>query len=353
MVVATDRSDEASHARVTHYVVVGAGAIGRYLGGSLAWAGEQVTLVGRPGVVDNLRNKGLSLSDLDGGSMHVEPQAFKAVSDCNQVLADNADPGDICVLLCVKGGATARAAREIFEAFGGATPVVSCQNGIENVARILSESPSLNAIAAMVPFNVVCADDGQVRRTTSGVLKIATSPTAARLVEALTAARIPAQMEGDMPAVQWGKLLLNLNNPVNALSDLPLRDQLAERPYRLCLAALQREALAALRKAGIKPAKVGAISPEWMPLVLRAPDLVFRLVAGRMQRIDPAARSSMWDDLQAGRPTEIDDFCGAVVRLGGQVGVPTPCNSRMLELMHQHRPGESYDGHALRKRLRA
>jgi len=144
--------------------------------------------------------------------------------------------------------------------------------------------------------------------------------------------------------VQWGKLLLNLNNPVNALSDLPLREELSQRAYRRVLAALIDEALAALRAAKIAPAWVAAAPPTLLPAILRLPDPAFRLVAGRMLRIDPAARSSMWDDIQAARPTEIDDLCGAVMRLGAAHALPTPVNAKMLALIEMHLRGRRFGG---------
>jgi 2-dehydropantoate 2-reductase len=155
----------------------------------------------------------------------------------------------------------------------------------------------------------------------------------------------------DMLAVQWGKLLLNLNNPVNALSDLPLRDELMDRDYRRVLAALQTEALRALDAAGIVPAKVASAPPRWLPTILRLPDFLFKVVAARMLRIDPTARSSMWDDLQKGRTTEIDDLCGVVVRLAEQHGTVANANAQMLKRVQAHRPGEKLGGAEMRHLL--
>ncbi|MES1161710.1 MAG: ketopantoate reductase C-terminal domain-containing protein, partial [Rhizobacter sp.] len=146
-------------------------------------------------------------------------------------------------------------------------------------------------------------------------------------------AGLALQLHADLAAVQWGKLLLNLNNPVNALSGLPLRAQLMDRGYRLCLAALQTEALGVLRAAGIQPAQVGALPPQRIPPLLRLPTPLFRLIAARMLRIDPKARSSMADDLAQGRTTEIDALCGEVVRLAATRGLRAPLNARMVALV--------------------
>ncbi|OYU46120.1 MAG: hypothetical protein CFE44_03825 [Burkholderiales bacterium PBB4] len=154
-----------------------------------------------------------------------------------------------------------------------------------------------------------------------------------------------------MQSVQWGKLLLNLNNPVNALSDLPLRTQLMDRDYRCVVAALQTEALRALKAAGIPPAKVATAPPRWLPWILRLPNSVFTRVAARMLRMDAAARSSMWDDFQQGRTTEIDDLCGAVVRLSQSQGLSAPANGAMCQLIVAHRRGQRMSGAELRAAL--
>jgi len=133
--------------------------------------------------------------------------------------------------------------------------------------------------------------------------------------------------------VQWGKLLLNLNNPVNALSNLPLRQELLDRDCRRVFAALQTEALRVMARAGIAPAQVTAVSPTLLPHVLRLPNWLFTRLAKRMLQIDAKARSSMWDDLEAGRVTEIDALSGAVVRLAAQQGMEAPLNARMCELL--------------------
>lgn len=71
-----------------------------------------------------------------------------------------------------------------------------------------------------------------------------------------------------------------------------------------------------------------------------------------MLRMDASARSSMWDDLQQGRSTEIDDFCGAVVRLAGQNGTIARCNATMCELVHAHTKGQRWTGRSLRLALK-
>ena len=330
-----------------HFIVVGAGAIGCYVGGRLAAAGQQVTLVGRPGILGEVANYGLNVSDMDGFNAHVPANRLRfAVS-----VADVDSSGTPVVLLCVKGGATAQAALEIGAAFGAGTVVISLQNGVDNVQRIRDAAPHLEVVAGMVPYNVVFSSPARVHRATTGHLQIGSSALSAEVAACCDAAGLPMVVMPNMQAVQWGKLLLNLNNPVNALSDLPLRDELMDRDYRVVLAALQTEALRAMTAAGIVPAKVASAPPRLLPKILRLPDFLFKVVAARMLRIDPTARSSMWDDVQKGRTTEIDDLCGAVVRLAKQRGTAAPVNAHLLKMMQTNRAGERLSGCEMRHLL--
>ena len=96
-----------------------------------------------------------------------------------------------------------------------------------------------------------------------------------------------------MTAVAWGKLLINLNNAVNALSGRPLREQLMQRDYRRVMAATLKEGLAILDAAGVKPAKVGSVGPRLLPLAMGSPDWLFRNVFTR-ERYDLAPILHDW-----------------------------------------------------------
>ena len=308
-------------------LVMGAGAIGCYLGGSLQAAGVPVVFVGRPRVLAALREHGLTLTDLDGGKRRVEPGAL--------ALHESAPTGiaPALVLLAVKSGATAEAAAQLAAALPAGTPVVSMQNGLSNAATAQTEAPALRLLAGMVPFNIAELGPGHYHRGTTGALAAQDDPALRERLADFERAGLPLQLHADLRAVQWGKLLLNLNNPINALSGQPLRAQLMDRGYRQCLAALQTEALGVLHGAGVVPAQVAAVPPHRLPTLLRLPTPLFRLIAARMLRIDPKARSSMADDLAQGRATEIDALCGEVVRLADAQRLSAPINARMVELV--------------------
>ena len=142
---------------------------------------------------------------------------------------------------------------------------------------------------------------------------------------------VEAAPAADMTAVLWGKLILNLGNAINALSGLPLAEQLADRRWRLLFAAQMDEALSVMRRAGIKPVAIGPLRPALLPYVLRLPDFLFRLLARRMVSVDPKARSSTLQDLDRRRRTETDEFQGAIVRLAEQAGMDAPLSRLVLE----------------------
>jgi 2-dehydropantoate 2-reductase len=146
-----------------------------------------------------------------------------------------------------------------------------------------------------------------------------------------------------MLAVQWSKLVMNLNNAINALSGVPLAEELAQKPFRRCLAAAQAEAFELLAAAEISVARVTPIPPRWQPKLLAMPDRLFALLLPRIVPIDPSARSSMWDDLESKRPTEIDYLQGEVVELARRLGRRAPVNERLVALVREAESGGRRD----------
>jgi len=327
-----------------HFIIHGAGAIGCYVGGRLAAGGRKVTLVGRPQVVEDLRRQGLLVTDMDGFRVQVPAHAMALAGS----LADVHLSHDCVVMLCVKGNATEAAALQIATCCPAGTLVVSLQNGVDNVARIAAIAPRMKTLAGMVSYNVVMPAACHAHRATSGRIYLERNSFTREMALLLHACGLATELADDMHPVQWGKLLLNLNNPVNALSDLPMRAQLLDRDYRRVLADLQEEALQVMRLAGITPARIAAVPPHLMPRLLRLPNWLFALLAARMLRIDAHARSSMWDDLRQGRVTEIDDLCGAVVRLATRVGTQAPRNAAMCKLVAAHHRGVRLSGPEMR-----
>lgn len=313
--------------------IFGAGSIGAYVGGALLASGADVTLIGRARMRERIERHGLILTDWQGHRAELKSDQIAYADDpAPLAVAD-------LILVTVKSADTEAAAHAIRDHAKPSALVLSLQNGIGNAETLRGCLPGWTVLAGMVPFNVVQLPDGRLHRGTEGEIAVEASPALARWHVAFKAAHLPLVEHADFASVQWGKLLLNLNNPVNALSGLPLKTELSQRAYRRCFALLMAEALAVLHAAGIRPAQVARIGPRLLPGLLRLPDFLFSRIAGAMLRIDPEARSSMWEDLQAGRRTEVDYLNGAVVALAQKLGREAPANRRIVVLVRAAEAG--------------
>ena len=312
--------------------IFGAGSVGCFIGGCWQAAGVPITFIGRPRLADEIAKHGLTLSDFTGWKEKLREVDYRS----DPVALNEVE----IIALTVKSGATAEAAREIAaHAREGAT-VISFQNGISNVEVLERELGSrFTVLRGMVPYNVAHLGEGRFHKGVAGHLYAEDAPVTRMLAERIGGGPAALELSSDMLGIAWGKLLINLNNAVNALSGRPLLAQLRERDYRRVVAASQREGLRLLKRAGIRPAKVGAVAPNVLPLVIGSPDWLFRGVFLKSWKIDEKARSSMADDLAAGRRTEVDYINGELVALAQSLGTDAPVNHRIVELIRKAEAG--------------
>ena len=305
-------------------IVAGAGSIGCFVGGILADAGRRVSLLARSRVIEEINIHGLRVTSFEGFDRTLKPGQL-SLSDDPSIFMDAG-----AVLVTVKSTDTADIAGLIAQHAPPDAVIVSLQNGVGNVAVLRERLPG-RVLAGMVPFNVIALGEGRFHRATSGdiIIEQDEAGTAAQL----SVPHLTIRPTGNIVGVQWGKLLLNLNNALNALSDLPLREQLAQRPWRALFADQMAEGLAAMKAEGIRPVASTPIPPALTPHLLRLPDAVFRLLLGRTMKIDPEARSSMWEDLQRGRRTEIDYLQGVITRIAERHGLQVPLSARIVALI--------------------
>lgn len=313
--------------------IVGAGAVGCFLGAVLSQdKALAVQFFGREALAIELAAYGLTAS-FAGQNLTVNAPAF-FTSMVSLIECD-------VVLLTVKATSLPHLIPQLKKFIRPDVPVIALQNGVGISVMLENELPN-PIYRAIVPFNVVKTSAGTFSMASGGDLiwPLSVDHRLQYLAAILARHRLPLVFAADMQAVEYGKLLLNLNNALNAISDLPLKQQLQNRDLRQVLAAAMQEWLNVCQALQISPGSLTRLPNRWLPTLLRLPTPLFKILAGQMLRIDPFARSSMWDDIQAGRRTEVMYLNGAVERLGIQTGVATPVNSAIVELIKHLEQGE-------------
>ena len=314
--------------------ILGAGSLGCFIGGAWASAGVDVTFIGRPKLSKDVDEFGLTLTDYSGWRAHL------AQGDvdyrCGPEALDEAE----LIALTVKSGDTASAADEIAQHGRPGATVISFQNGISNVDVLEQGLGGRFEVArGMVPYNVAYLGKGRFHKGVAGDLYSEQRAPIRSLADMVDGGPAELKFSNDMLRLAWGKLLINLNNAVNALSGRTLQDELKRQDYRRVFAASMREGLDLLERADIEPATVGPISPKVLPRMISAPDWIFNNVFLKRWKIDAKARSSMADDLAAGRKTEIDYLNGELVRLADRLQRNAPVNRAIVDLVRKAEAG--------------
>jgi 2-dehydropantoate 2-reductase len=315
-------------------VILGAGSVGCFIGGAWAAARVPVTFIGRPKLSKDVDEHGLTLSDYSGWQAHLAPGEVDF--RCGPEALREAQ----VIAVTVKSGDTAAAADQIAEHGTPGATVISFQNGVSNVDVLEQGLGGRFEVArGMVPYNVAYLGNGRFHKGVAGDLYVEQRAGVRALAEAIGTGHAALRFSDDMLGLAWGKLLINLNNAVNALSERTLQDELKRRDYRRVFAASMREGLELLERAEIKPATVGPISPHVLPRIVNSPDWIFNNLFLKRWKIDSKARSSMADDLAAGRKTEIDYLNGELVRLAERLQRSAPINRAIVELVHKAEAG--------------
>ena len=307
-------------------VILGAGSIGCWIGGHLIAGGAQVTLIGREKYAAQIAEHGLTLTHFDSSPLRCESMDFKTEGE--------ALAGADIIALCVKSQDTQYAAEQI-KTYAPKAHVVSFQNGIRNPEILRNLLPVENIIPAIVPFNVTPAQPGVFHCGTAGELVIEPHPALASLVSALEKSGQGVRLSDEILADQWAKMIVNLNNGLNTLSGGSLKRGLLQRDYRRALGKCIEEALHIAIANGVEVGNFNGRSPNALLKILRLPNMAYRLVLQAIVKIDAKARSSMLDDLEAGRAPEIAYLQGEIVERAEQLGLSAPYNAAILNAVEQ------------------
>ena len=296
-------------------VIIGAGAMGGLFAARLAAAGEDVSVVDVWAEhVDTIRTQGLIL-ETGEGEVRTKPAAVTRVEDLAACAAD-------LVIVFVKSGMTAAAARSAQTILGPVGRVLTLQNGLGNAEMIAEVFGADRVLAGTTAQGATLIGPGRIRHGGRGDTHIGrlTGPVDDFCREAamiLSRAGIPAIAEDTVQSLIWGKLVINVG--INALTAL-----LRFTNGQLNDHAETRELV---KLAVAEAVQVAAASDVRLPYD-NAVEKVLAVAAATATN-----RSSMLQDILRGRATEIDAINGALVREGVRLGVPTPVNATLTLLI--------------------
>jgi 2-dehydropantoate 2-reductase len=331
---------ESSSLNSLKILTFGAGAIGTYIGGSLALAGHQVVFVERQNVVEELRQRGLRLDlTLDKrrnthDATIIAPGVFVIVSSLEEALRYG--PFDLA-LFALKSFDTQTALQVMIPFADKLPPMLCLSNGVSNepmIAEALGRDKVIygtvtTAIGRRAPGDIVLE-----RLRGVGVAKGHTLSD--KVHAALDAAYLNSRLFDDAASMKWSKMLTNLiANPTSAILDLTAGEVFANMHlYKLeiemlkeCLAVMQAQGIAVVDLPGT-PVRALAFAAR-LPLWLSKPFLSRAAGTGR-----GAKMPSFHIDLHSGRgKSEVEYLHGAVVRAGEKVKVSTPVNKMLTETL--------------------
>ena len=324
-----------------HVLCFGAGAIGAYIGGSLALAGHRVIFVERPGMAARLRSKGLQLFLGEKQYQVSSPQLVESLDE-----AFDAYPGEWdAAIVAVKAYDTDEFAASLQPHRKRLPPLVSLQNGVDNEAILGQVVGNDRVIPGTVTSAIGRLGDGEiVLERLRGVGITAGYSISERLVEAMNEAGLNARLYPDGGSLKWSKMLTNLlANAASAILDLTPGEIYAHpRLARLEIQQIQ-EALQVMRRLGYEPVnlpgtplKLLVWGIDWLPSYFLGPLLKRAVGGGRGGKMP-----SFHIDLRQGRQvSEVSYLNGAVVRHGAALGIAAPVNQRLTTILEALARGE-------------
>jgi 2-dehydropantoate 2-reductase len=318
---------------------IGAGAIGTYIGGSLALEGHRVVFVERPEVAEGFRSRGLKLT-ISGNEHHLpEPQVVGSIEDALAV-----QDFDVA-LFALKSFDTATFLASMTVATESLPPFLCLSNGVDNEIVIGAVLGPDKVIAGTVTSAVGVRGAGDiVLEKLRGVGIAAPHPLCERLIAAMEAAGLNARLFDSAADMKWSKMLTNLvANATSAILDMAPADIFAHAGlYRLEIEQL-REALRVMAAQGIKvvdlpgtPVRLLATVVKYLPPTVSRPLLGRAVGGGRGDKMP-----SFHIDLHSGRGiSEVGFLNGAVVQAGERTNIPTPVNELLYDRLRALTRGE-------------
>jgi 2-dehydropantoate 2-reductase len=290
--------------------VFGTGAIGGYIGGRLARAGNEVAFIARGAHLDAIRARGLTLREVTNETIHEEFVVHAPATD------RPADIGPVdFVLVGVKAYDTDAAGAQAGPLMSDNAAIVTIQNGLDAPERLASRYGAERVIAGTTTYTATIVAPGIIHRfphanhvAVAEFTRTAT-PRLRAFVDALTDAGVRGTLSEDPMGILWDKFLwIGPIAGITAVARSTYGELFTHPPtHALYLACIDE--LVALAAA------------EGTPI---APDVIARR-KGAMMNNTVVIKSSLQRDFEKGRPqTEIEELLGTVVRRGARAGVPVP-----------------------------
>lgn len=333
------------------FLFLGAGAIGTYIGGSLAAAGHEVAFIEQPAPAEAIARDGLVVESRSGRR---EVRDIALFTEAGTAL--DAGPWDVAVF-ALKSFDTAEAVEQLIATGREVPPILSLQNGVDNEPTIAARLGADRVIAGTVTTAIGKPGVGHVvEEKHRGVGVALGHERSAALVEALNDARLGARAFPAAGPMKWSKLLTNLQgSATSAILDLPVIEVFSDRRLLALETAALRECVAVMRALGFAPVDLPgtpvralAWAVERLPQWLTRPIFTRALGGSRGDKMP-----SLHIDLHGGRgSSEVGFLHGAVVRHGAGVGVPTPVNALLTTVLTGLTDGTE-DIEAFRKRPEA
>ncbi|MBM6593631.1 ketopantoate reductase family protein [Microvirga pudoricolor] len=295
------------------FIIYGVGAIGGTVAAALSLSGQEVIGIARGAQLDAIRENGLLLRT-PGKTARAR---FPCVSDPGEITFR---PDD-AILLTMKTQDTNPALERLRAAGVVEQPIFCMQNGVANERFALRRFANVHGVTVIMPADF--STPGEVSAFSTprhGVFDIGRYPEGRddhddRLARALEGANVAAFVTPQVMQSKYGKLILNLNNILEATLGL-------EADTTRFAGLLRAEAEAALRAAGIAWRGVGAADPRHEALMRPQP----------IEGVSRAGNSSAQSLSRGTGSIETDYLNGEIVLLGRLHGVPTPANASFVEL---------------------
>lgn len=324
---------------------IGAGAIGTYIGGSLALHGHRVVFLERPQISDELRQRHLRLNMRGVEHIVSEPAIASSIDEALML-----GPYDVA-LFALKSYDSADALQSYLPYAQQLPPFLCLSNGVENEGLIAKTLGQGKVIYGTVTTAVGRRNAGDILLEKSRGVGIASGhPLSSRLVAALDDAGLNCKQYTNGLEMKWSKMLTNLiANATSAILDMtpaqifahPGLYWLEMSMLRECLSVMQAQGLQVVNLPGT-PVKLLAFAARWLPLWLSRPLLASQVGGGRGDKMP-----SFHIDLHSGRgQSEVGYLNGAIVRKGEVLGIPTPANHMLEQVLTAltlgHQPLDEY-----------